>query len=175
MEFCFVCSCCSLAFSCRPEDKKHSSGTSRTMGSDRRAGKVRRGSRAWHPRMWLEKHEAVAVWSLTSVFDTSNFSSSSAALDPTGAWMNFQGTSQVVPKSRLVFKVEYSFFKVRSRRGPDSGCCFVSFISFSLFIFCFLSGRLGFPGLMANPWTLGCWPDCSYHYNRAQLTPSLHP
>lgn len=104
LEFCFVCSCCSLVFNCKPEDRKHSSGTSRTMGSDRRAGRVRRGSRAWHPWMWLEKHEAVAVWSLTSVFHTSNFSSSSAVLDPTGAWVNFQGTSKWYQSPGLCLK-----------------------------------------------------------------------
>lgn len=100
------------------EDRKHSSGTSRTMG---RAGRIRRGSRAWHPWMWLEKHEAVAVWSLTSVFDTSNFSSSSAALGPTGAWVNFQRISQVVPKVWLVFKVEYICLPVSSRSDPEGG------------------------------------------------------
>lgn len=48
----------------RPEGKIHSSVTNRTIG-DRRAGRARRGSKAWHPWMWLKRHEAVAcVWSL---------------------------------------------------------------------------------------------------------------
>lgn len=154
------------------------------MGSDRRAGRVRRGFRAWHPWMWLEKHKAVAIWSLTSVFDTSKFSSSSAALGPTGAWVNFQRTSQVVQRSGLCLKWSTSvsqFLQGQIQKGARWWlllcvfCFFLVWFSFSLFIFWFLSGRLGFPGLTVNPWTLGCWPYSSYHYARAQLTPSLHP
>lgn len=87
--------------------------------------------------MWLKKHEAVAVWSLTSVFDTSNFSSSSV-----GAWVNFQRTSQAAPKVWLVFKVKYICLPVSSRSDPEGGqtvaAALCVLLLFSLVFFSFL-------------------------------------
>lgn len=58
----------------------------------------------------------------------------------------------------IVFKVEYICLPVSSRSDPEGGqmvaaalCVLLLFsLVFFFFIFWFLSGRLGFPGLMAN-------------------------